>query len=470
MIQKQGVRLVEVWQCVEQFDMLQPGDRVLVGVSGGPDSVALLHLLHSRQAHYGIELFVVHVNHQLRPEAEQEAAYVEQLCKWWQIPVRLFTVNVAALAAQKGMSLEQAGHEARFACFAEAGQAWQTTKLALGHHRDDRAESLLLHLIQGCGLDGLVAMPPREGQLIRPLAQVSKGQLMAYCQAQGLQYFIDSTNLEPDCLRNQIRLELLPQLRRYNPQITDALLRLQETGGADAQYLEQCVAELWQQYGTAKDGQVQFPAEVFRAQHLALQRRLLRLLYRTLTGADADLRLSHVEQMRRLALGTHGSQQVSLPGGVIFFRRYQQIGAAWVRPAATPYCYRWDLTQPFIVEEWNCHFTVRFLDEADHFAAADGDPQAGQVYQAALDAGKLAGVLEIRSRQPGDVLQLAGMQGHKKLKDFFIDRKVPQPQRDRIPLVVADGEIIWIPGLFVSGRVRATETTEQICLLQCFRK
>lgn len=218
---------------------------------------------------------------------------------------------------------------------------------------------------------------------------------MAYCQAQGLQYFIDSTNLEPDCLRNQIRLELLPQLRRYNPQITDALLRLQETGGADAQYLEQCVVELWRQYGTAKDGQVQFPAEVFRAQHLALQRRLLRLLYRTLTGADADLRLSHVEQMRRLALGTHGSQQVSLPGGVIFFRRYQQIGAAWARPAAAPYCYRWDPAQPFIVEEWNCHFTAHFLDGADHLAAADGVPQAGQVFQAALDAGKLAEVLEI---------------------------------------------------------------------------
>ena len=161
------------------------------------------------------------------------------------------------------MSLEQAGHEARFACFREMAEAWQIDKLALGHHKDDRAESSLLHLIRGCGLDGLAAMPPKDGWIIRPLAQVSKGELLHYCEAHHLHYFTDSSNLEPECLRNQIRLELLPQLREYNPRIVDALLRLQECCSADTDYLEQSTEQIWRQYGSCAGGCVQFPATVW---------------------------------------------------------------------------------------------------------------------------------------------------------------------------------------------------------------
>ena len=177
----------QVWQTIEQFHMLEAGDRVLAGVSGGPDSIALLHLLDSCRDRYGFELFVVHVNHRLRPEADGEAQYVQQFCEQKQIPFQLFAEDVADYAKQYGMSLEQAGHEVRHTCFCKAAEAWNITKLALGHHGDDRAESVLLHLVQGCGLDGLTAMPPKDGWLIRPFAFLQKKDLVQYCEHHSLQ-------------------------------------------------------------------------------------------------------------------------------------------------------------------------------------------------------------------------------------------------------------------------------------------
>ena len=319
----------QVWRTIEQYEMLQSGDNVLLGVSGGPDSMALLHLLYSSQERLGIHLFVVHVHHGLRPEAEEEASYVQEQCAIWGIPFRLFRIDVAAWAQENGMSLEQAGHEARFACFREMAEAWQIDKLALGHHKDDRAESSLLHLIRGCGLDGLAAMPPKDGWIIRPLAQVSKGELLHYCEAHHLHYFTDSSNLEPECLRNQIRLELLPQLREYNPRIVDALLRLQECCSADTDYLEQSTEQIWRQYGSCAGGCVQFPATVWQAQHTAIQRRLLQQLYRQLTGSGENLTFRQIEQMEHIARGIEGSQQLSLFGGAVFYRRYDVSGVEW---------------------------------------------------------------------------------------------------------------------------------------------
>lgn len=451
----------QVWQTVEEFHMLKKGDRVLLGVSGGPDSVALLHLLVSRQEDYGVQLFVVHVNHQLRAEAAEEASYVQRLAAKWGLPFRLFTVDVRSLAAERGLSLEQAGHEARFACFREAAEAWQITKLALGHHRDDRAEGVLLHLIQGCGLEGLTAMPPKAGWLIRPLAQVPKQALVQYCRQHNLRYFVDATNLEPGCLRNQIRLELLPQMERYNPRIRHALLRLQESCSADADYLAQCTAKLWQQYGSQADGCVLFSASVWRQQHKAMQWRLLRYLYKTLTGAETNLTFQHTKKMAELALKQQGSQQLSLPGGVVFFRRYDQLGMEW-QQQAEPYCYTWDLQQPFWLRQWPCRLTAAFSQSPFD--------KTGDLWQVAVDADCLTDKLQVRSRLPGDRVQPLGMQSHKKLKKFLIEKKIPATERDKLPMIAKAQEIIWIPGYFLADCVKITETTRRFCLLQCFRK
>lgn len=445
----------QVWQTIEQFHMLEAGDRVLAGVSGGPDSIALLHLLDSCRDRYGFELFVVHVNHRLRPEADGEAQYVQQFCEQKQIPFQLFAEDVADYAKQYGMSLEQAGHEVRHTCFRKAAEAWNITKLALGHHGDDRAESVLLHLVQGCGLDGLTAMPPKDGWLIRPFAFVQKKDLVQYCEQYSLQYFTDATNLEPGCLRNQIRLEVLPQLKAYNPQITESLLRLQESCGADADYLEQYTETLWHQYGSREAEQAVFPADVLREQHIAMQRRILRCMYRQVRGSEQNLSFGQTEQMRQIAMTNDGSQELHLADGLLFVREYNRLCVTRKLEKTSDYQYLWHIGEELFVPESECVFKAE-LDLTSETAGAE---------VLDVDYSRISLPLTIRNRKPGDVLKMPF--GRKKLKDFFIDKKIPASRRDRIPVVLSGSEIIWIPGYYKADCVRINDETEQICRLSC---
>ena len=445
----------QVWQTIEQFHMLEAGDRVLAGVSGGPDSIALLHLLDSCRDRYGFELFVVHVNHRLRPEADGEAQYVQQFCEQKQIPFQLFAEDVADYAKQYGMSLEQAGHEVRHTCFRKAAEAWNITKLALGHHGDDRAESVLLHLVQGCGLDGLTAMPPKDGRLIRPFAFLQKKDLVQYCEQHNLQYFTDATNLEPGCLRNQIRLEVLPQLKAYNPQITESLLRLQESCGADADYLEQYTETLWHQYGSREAEQAVFPADVLREQHIAMQRRILRCMYRQVRGSEQNLSFGQTEQMRQIAMTKDGSQELHLADGLLFVREYNRLCVTRKLEKTSDYQYLWHIGEELFVPESECVFKA----ERDLTSETAG----AEVLD--VDYNRISLPLTIRNRKPGDVLKMPF--GRKKLKDFFIDKKIPASRRDRIPVVLSGSEIIWIPGYYKADCVRINDETEQICRLSC---
>ncbi len=462
----------QVWDVVTKFHMLEPGDHVLLGVSGGPDSVALLHLLHSEAEHYGIALHVVHVNHNLRPEAAEEAAYVQQLAERYGVPFRVYDIDVTGYAEVHGMSLEQAGHVLRFRCFEDAKQHWKVNKLALGHHKDDRAESLLLHLIQGCGLDGLAAMPPIDdwnrddgSKLIRPLAHVTKQEVLQYCEAQQLKYYIDASNLEPDCLRNQMRLELLPLMKQYNGQMVDALVRLQDSAQGDLDYMEQQVNGLWHEYGVCADEAVQFPAEVFRVQHIAIQRRLLRLMYEQFCGSTADLYYRQIEQMRTVAMQSDGTQTVTLANGVVFVRRYGTLYLTEQseQQGQTYDSCMWQWQVQSAVQAWGGTFTAELCEFDEN--RCDGIGQKHGFNTVFVDADTLAESLQMRGRQAGDVIQPVGMQGHKKVKKLFIDLKIPKEQRDSIPMVVSHGQIVWIPGYFLSECVRITKKTKRVCKL-----
>lgn len=460
----------QVWDTITQFHMLEAGDRVLIGVSGGPDSVALLHLLYSKIEEYGISIHVVHVNHMLRPEADTEAQYVEALALQYHLPFRLYTVDVRDYAAKHGMSLEQAGHTVRFQCFRDAKTHWNINKLALGHHRDDRAESALLHIVQGCGLDGLTAMPPvdvwevqDQSGLIRPLAQVSKEDILQYCKEQALHYFIDATNLEPEYLRNRIRLELLPQMEQYNPRIADALVRLQDSCSADLDYITSQVQDLWEQHGSMHDNSAIFPAEVFRIQHIAIQRRILRLMYQKWNGSTVNLSFAQIEQMRKIAMQNTGTQMLSLSDQAQFLRQYDLLQITAKLTAVVPSdTYIWHIGTQAELQIQSGVFSVQ--TGVGHPTASDS-----QYYTVFVDADCLADQLIVRSRQSGDEIALSGRCGHKTVKKLFIDKKIPKEERDTIPLVLSDDVIVWIPGVYLSETIRITGNTKRICKL-CFSR
>lgn len=458
----------QVRQIIEEQGLLQPGDYVLVGVSGGPDSVALLHLLWTDHQEGKYQLHVVHLNHQLRgAAADEETAYVQQLAARLGLPCSVFYRPVADYAREQGMSLEQAGHVLRFACFRQVAEETGANKLALGHHQGDQAETVLLHLIRGCGLDGLAAMPAADGWIIRPLLAVNKEQLLQYCAEQKLDYYLDASNGEPDCLRNKIRLELLPLLeKQYNQQMTNNLLRLAELCHDDRMELEQRTAQLWEQHGQVGAGKVSFPLAVLLAQSRAMQRRLLRYAYQQLKGSTEGLSYRQLEAMGKCTQLAKGEKRLHLTGGIVFIKGYDHfsllLGQEAFVAAGQSYCYHWHLLETFILPEKQYVFSME--RDTKYRAASSG------YWQIAVDGACLPAQLTIRTRQPGDWLRLPGLTGRKKLKEFFIDRKIPVSERQLLPLIVHGTEIIWIPGYFLAESVRITDRTTEYYILQCTPK
>lgn len=452
----------QVWRTIEEKELLLPGDYVLVGVSGGPDSIALLHLLWTYSQDKNIRLHIVHLNHQLRGQiADEETDYVQKLAQQMGLSCSVFSVPVAEYARQNGMSFEQAGHELRFRCFRQVAEETGANKLALGHHSGDKVETILLNLLRGCGPEGLTAMPLQEGWIIRPLLMLDKSQLITYCEQQKLVYYQDATNEEPDCLRNKIRLELLPLLEQeYNPQIKKNLFQLAELSQAEQEDLEQLTISLWQEFGKLREGQAVFPIDIYRKQSQGIQRRLLRYIYTLVKGDNHGLSYRLLENMRCCANGDDGEKQLNLAAGLVFHKSYNYFYIQ-SKPNAEPkidgYAYQWFLAESLFIKEKNYLFSVH----------EEMPAQEGKGWVVSVDADCLGQTLQVRTRQPGDYLQLVGMNGRKKLKDFLIDRKIPASERSSLPLIIDQEEIIWLPGYFLAEKVRVKETTKKQIYLSC---
>lgn len=384
-------------------------------------------------------------------------------CTQLGIPCRIFQRDINVLMQEQGLSAEEAGHRARFQCFKEVAQKIGANKLALGHHKGDRAESVLIHLIQGCGLDGLAAMPPKDGWLIRPLAEVDKQMIEAYCQKEQLHYFIDQTNQAPICLRNQVRLELLPLLsKKYNPNMQEGLLKLSTLLQGDDDFINEQLELAWHdcvQVDTYAG--VRLDLTVFQGLHLSLQRRILRKAYQIMMPHEQNLSFVQVEAILKMAKEAKGAKHWDLPHGIGVCKGYDSLIFQYKSKTAekTPsYSYNWRLDEPFYLREASYLFKMEILSKPIPIS---------DFYHVLLDGQNLAESLTIRSRKPGDRLQPLGMQNKKKLKDFFIDRKMPAEERDHWPLVYQGEELIWIPGYTIADPYKINQKTSCFCLLSC---
>lgn len=454
--------LSQVRNTIEEYKMLSPKDVVVVGVSGGPDSIALLHILYSLKEEYDLTLFVVHLNHMLRgEEAEQEAGFVAALAKKWGLSCRVLKKDVRKISIEKGLSIEEAGHKVRHEIFRQVGQEIGAHKLALGHHADDRAETVLIHLIQGSGLQGLASMPPTADWIIRPLAKVFKTEIINYCQANNLTYYLDQSNEEPVYLRNKVRLNLLPYLRKeFNPQIVEALLRLEDIVVPENQYLNIESAQALDNILIGREkGVLILNKDKLTQNHLAIQRRVIRKAYNLLRPENQGLSFIHVEQILDLIGSNQGSKQLNLPQGIILkvvYNRLELIDSR-LKPEKEKkfFSFSWDI--PGIVE-WGENKILKgtFLKSKPDITK--------EFLEVVLDGDKITTPLVVRSRKPGDRLRPLGMKGTKKVKDVFIDKKIPKEIRDLIPIVCSGEDIIWLPGITINEDFKANSETK------CFLK
>lgn len=456
-------RLVEA-QARSQHLFL-PGARLLVAVSGGPDSVALLSLLTELAPSWGLSLAVIHVNHGLRgEESEEDARFVARLCQDLGIEGRSVRLSLEPPhAGRRRSSLQERARDARYAVLLAEGRALAVDRIALGHQADDQAETLLMWMLRGAGTTGLAGIPPiRDALFIRPLLGISREQILEYLQARGLPYRNDSSNAKPVYLRNRIRQDLLPRLKVYNPAIVDVLARQAKVLKDDDLYLEAMAsAALDPLTQTRPDGSLVVDRAGLLALPPALRRRAVRLLFRRLNPSLPCPSFTVVESViRQVFLGRSGAGITAL--GLAISHEYASVrfGPAGVPVGGTPQAslplpcpsaLRWPLTGQII--------RARLADEA--VSTAPGHRQT-----AVFDLDRFTPTLTVRSWRCGDVFQPAGMRGRsKKLQDFFSDSKIPRRERGAVPLVTAPEGILWVVGHRADHRFAATPDTRRRLVL-----
>lgn len=438
-----------------RWPLVPPGSRVLAAVSGGPDSLALLHALWTEGPAHGLaEVSAAHLDHTLRgEESAAEAAWVAAWCAERGIKCEVGAADVAERAKAGKIGKQEAARAARYEFLEEAAARVGADWIATGHTRDDQAETVLMNILRGTGTGGLAGIPAVSGRVVRPLLDVSRAETEAYCAAWGLEPRRDPSNLESKAYtRNRVRLELLPQLaREYNPAVAAALVRLSAISGRDSDYLEaQAAQELARVTVSRAADRVGMDRTALAALHPAIQRRVLRLALAEIRGTDAGVTFEHIEAAcRAISEPDAAGFGLTLPAPACTLTvRGAVVTVARAAPEPPEAEAEARLTVPGRAGLPGSEATVR--------AGWEDGPGSVGLNTDAVDLP----TLHLHFWRAGDKIDPAGMGGrHKKLSDVFMNAKVPRSQRHTLPLVADKHGLLWVPGLCVSERARVTDTT-----------
>ena len=461
-----------VWDFSTRQDLLHDGDHLVIGVSGGPDSLCLLDVLKSLADRHGLALYVAHLNHGLRPEAEADASFVLAQAQQRGLECISEAVDVRAAAAASRQSLETEARKLRYAFLARVARQVGASRVAVAHNADDQAETVLMHLLRGAGLRGLHGMLPKRAindtiMLVRPFLITTRAEIIGYCAENGLKPLLDGSNDDTTFVRNRVRHVLLPTLESYNPNARAALARTAATVAGDYEIWLAAVQRLWAETVVAAPGnseQVAFDRSRWLALSVAQQRALLRTAAEQLTGEWSEIDFAPLEAAARFSRAARPGRRCTLAAGLMLRVEVERIIVCPM--AAAPDSADW----PRLVEG---RLAAGWRLQLDRVKAAEGEaPQveAASRWTVFVD-GALAEPLALRSRRPGDRFQPQGMGGHTvKLSDFFVNHKVPAAQRDGWPLLVSGQQIVWVVGLRLDERFRVTERTRRLIRLSVRRE
>ncbi len=462
-----------VRRTLSRHGLLPIGTRVAVALSGGADSVALLLVLRDLAAEDGFDIAgAAHLNHLLRGAgADADEAFCLQLSAELGVPFYAERADIEALARSAGSSLEHAAHGERHRFFTRATGALGASVVAVGHTKDDQAETFLLRLLRGAGPRGLGGMHPRSGLVIRPFLDTSRAEVRAFLNERGARFCEDPTNADVAIPRNRIRHELLPLLeRRFSPAIVDVLNREAAIARDDAEYLDGAADEAAQRLVSVTAGGAEISIDALLGQPPAVARRVLRLAQQAATGGKfvgfeaAETVLAFAVSNKKGPLDLPGHRVTRRGGLLMLTKRLGRAGESG-RPD-----FSYPLEVPGAVEVPEASCSIRA--EVGTPLADRGGPRADLNWggnSAVVDSQVVRGPLAVRNRRPGDRLRPLGLNGRKKLQDLFVDKKVDRLERDAIPVVIdAEGRIVWVPGLALAEEFRVTDRTEAVVILKRF--
>ena len=452
--------------------LISSKDKVLVGVSGGPDSICLLYVLHEFSKTKHFSLAVAHINHMARgDESKSDAEFVAHISKKLELPFFLKEVDVHKEGIKLKRSFQEAARIIRFQFFEEILKEIAGTKIALGHSADDQVETILLNIIRGTGLKGLVGMPQIRGNIIRPFLQIYRKEIECYLEERKIPFRNDYSNNDTKYLRNKVRKELIPCLEVYNPAIRKNLNEMSQILEDDNFLLSQMTREIFNQnlcFKENKQGQIVWDIEKFMAYPVALKRRLIRETFFRISGEIQGITALHVEQTLNLFYTPKTGKILNLPKNVTVDCSYSSISFKQVfksnkKTFLGQKMFATSILIPGItqLENGDIQVQTQIIEKVADFSSLNSK------IEAFFDMEKTGSKLKFRFFREGDRFIPLGMSGSKKLKSFFNDKKVPQNIRSRIPILTNDkDDIIWVYGQRIAHFCRVTDKTKKMLYIQ----
>lgn len=457
--------LETAYQTIKKYDMIQNDDCIIVGISGGADSVSLFHFLCSIQSQYNLTLVGVHIHHGIRGiDADLDADYVKQLCENYNIKCEIFRYDIHKEAITLKVTEEEAGRITRYKVFAQVLKKYGANKIAVAHNMNDQSETLLMRLCRGTGLRGLTGIPPVRNNIIRPLIQCPRESIEQYCQENNLEYKKDYTNDMNIYTRNKIRLQLIPWIKEnFNPSIVNTLSKMSVLLQEEEDYIEGQAKLVYDLCIVSQNNKkVQLNIDILKNYPNVIKKRVIRITLQCLRKDLHDIELSHITETIKL-MDRDTGKKINLTEGIVIEKQYN-ILYFYIDNHKTNrnYCYNIKLNSELYIEEANLYIKseIKYKDCAN-FSKQKQDNLCTKVF----DYDKINDNINIRTRLTGDKIYLKGS-GTKKLKDFFIDIKLPREQRDSIALLAVGKNIIWVLGYRTSGIYDVDENTKTILCIQ----
>ena len=441
---------------INENKLIAHNQHIIIGVSGGADSICLFHILKSLQKEYNLKLTVAHINHGVRKEAKEDAKFVQSLCEEWGVHYKEHNCNIAQLSKQQKLSEEVVGRNERYGFFEEIRREYGGDKIAVAHTMNDQAETMLMRLIRGSGITGLGGIMAKRDIIIRPLLIISREDVESYCQDNGLEFKEDATNKMNIYTRNKLRLQVLPILKReFNPKVIEsvsqAATQLQDT----EDYLEMQTKVAYESVVTQYKNGYSVHIDSLLSFHKVIQSRVIRMAIENHKGSLKDISYQNINDVLGLAYRQSG-RSIDIGEKLLAIREHGEIRII-----------KEIKTQSFSVElgfglnkivECNKKIELKLLDNGE------SKQRYENTYTKNIDYDKINGSLKVRNRQSGDKILLKN--GSKKLKDFLIDEKVPKTSRDDIIVIADDINIIWIVGYRLSQAYYITDQTKHVLQIQ----
>ncbi len=447
---------------VEKWQMIEKEDKIIVGVSGGADSICLLFVLSELQKTYGFELVAVHINHGLRgAAAKEDELYVKRICEAKKIPYVVYSENVELLAKKRKQSIEEAGRDIRRQMFVKTAEEYGGTKIALAHHKNDNAETLIMNLARGTGLQGLCGISPVNGTFIRPLLCVSRQEIEKYLHENHISYCIDETNASDDYTRNRVRNHVIPYLEEHvNSQTVEHIDETMESLREIRQFLKMETEKYASDCVKQTEEGYLLLGEALESVPQAIRTLLIKQVLAEVAGKARDLESAHISSVLEL-LKKQVSRKVDLPYGMIAKRVYDGVEIARNKEEAqAPFSMQLPEPQENLekVTLWNGYrisYRIYKKEDWEKHATEKSNTKA-------FDYDIISGVLCVRTRNAGDYITLTSDGGTQKLKSYFVNQKIEQSLREQIPLIAEGSHILWIVGYRINPAYRVSRNTKRV--------